>query len=155
MDQNRPGHALAGFGPGTMPDHFGDIFGLSKYVYVGHGPPTHHTDPHPPSIGETGGETRKKQTEQTNGNEGRNTSSAQERIKAWADKPSPKKYQRIKIKRDFSPCVEPPLLQPPLFGFLIKPPEKGFRQELGATRNKFACWRILPHTEPVRPGNTC
>ena len=42
--------------------------------------------------------TKKNKTEKTNDNEGRNTSSAQERIKAWADKPSPKKYQRIKTK---------------------------------------------------------
>ena len=98
QDQNRPGHALAGFGPGTMPDHFGDIFGLSKYVYVGHGPPHPPHGPSPAKYWRNGRRKQKKQTEQTNGNEGRNTSSAQERIKAWADKPSPKKIPTHKNK---------------------------------------------------------
>ena len=42
--------------------------------------------------------TKKNKTEKTNGNEGRNTSSAQERIKAWADKPSPEKIPTHKKK---------------------------------------------------------
>ena len=119
QDQNRPGHALAGFGPGTMPDHFGDIFGLSKYVYVGHGPPHPPHGPSPPKYWRNG---RRKQ-EKNKLNKQTATKGGTRLVPKSALRLGPTSRLQTKIpmhknKSGFSPCVEPPLLQPPLFGFL-------------------------------------